>query len=174
MRGKSGIINKGDTRQVSVIFRPSDQGHYADTVNLVFNSFDKDELFVISRKIEATVGSRRDHEQLKAKAPYSRRKVHKFNPVGNIVPSLRPPGWTKTKWAEKLPRFDPPQKLIQTAFGPDATKRPLAKVKPLMPLVFDEKTYAAWFQVLLWVDEEHTKYVCCLKCSLLYLYVLEE
>ncbi|KAF9527429.1 RNA helicase [Crepidotus variabilis] len=157
MRGKSKVVQQGATRKLSVVFHPSNEGHYEDTLNLVFYHPEKEETFIIARTIEATVGSREDYEQLQAKSPYKRRKALKFHPVGSIVPSLRPPNWTATQWAEKLPKFDPPSRLIKEAFGPDNTRRPLAKVKAFMPQVLNEKTYAAWFQVLIFVDEEHTR-----------------
>ncbi|KAF8970450.1 P-loop containing nucleoside triphosphate hydrolase protein [Flammula alnicola] len=157
LRGKSRVVQKEMTRQVSIILHPAFAGHYEDTLELVFFNMEQKSAFVITRRVEATVGSREDHELLKPKAPYSRRKILKFNPVGPIVPSSRPPVWTKTAWVQKLPLFNPPRRLIEAAYGPGAnTQQALSKVKRFMP-VFDEKTYGAWFQVLLYIEEERVK-----------------
>ncbi|KIM42180.1 hypothetical protein M413DRAFT_70670 [Hebeloma cylindrosporum] len=146
LRGKSKMIQKGTTRQVSVVLHPSDQGRYEDMLELVFWHSEKRTTFVITRTVEATIGSREDHELLKPKAPYQRRKFVKFRPVGEIVPSLRPPAWTRATWVDKLPSFNPPGKLIDAAYGPRSlqTKQALANVKKFMPDVFNEKSYGAW------------------------------
>jgi len=155
------MIQKGMTRQVSVVLHPSYPGRYEDMLELVFWHIEKCVTFVITRTVEATIGSREDHELLKAKAPYQRRKFVKFDPVGQIVPSLRPPSWTKSGWVDKLPMFRPPPRLIDAAYGPRSlqTNRALANVKSFMPNVFNEKTYGTWFQTLLYIEEERVKSV---------------
>ena len=155
------MIQKGMTRQVSVVLHPSDQGRYEDMLELVFWHSEKRTTFVITRTVEATIGSREDHELLKPKAPYQRRKFVKFRPVGEIVPSLRPPAWTKAAWVDKLPIFNPPARLIDAAYGPRSlqTKQALANVKKFMPNIFDAKNYGTWFQNLLYVEEERVKSV---------------
>ncbi|KDR68378.1 hypothetical protein GALMADRAFT_257029 [Galerina marginata CBS 339.88] len=157
LRGKARVVQKGSTRYVSIVFHPSFAGYFEDILELAFFDLEKRISFIIIRTVEATVGSREDHEQLKAKAPYTRRKSTKFNPSGTIVRSLRPPTWTKTAWVEKLKTFDPPRALIDAAYGPGSTKRAASSVKRFMPQVFNEKTYGAWFQVLLYLEEERVK-----------------
>jgi helicase MOV-10 len=149
------------TRQISILLHPSDPGRYEDILELVFWHIEKGVTFVITRTVEATIGSREDHELLKAKAPYQRRKFVKFDPVGEIVPSLRPPAWSRPRWVERLPMFKPPPRLIDAAYGPRSAQpnRALANVKKFMPNVFNEKTYGAWFQTLLYIEEERVKSV---------------
>jgi len=138
------------------VFHPSYEGHYQDLLELCFFDQGRNTAFVISRVVEATVGSREDHEQLKAKEPYTRRKFTKFNPEGNIIPSLRPPSWTKTIWVDRLPIFTPPPALLHAAYG-DGGNNPLPRVKRFMPPTFNEKTYAWFFQNLLYLEEERVK-----------------
>ncbi|CAA7270266.1 unnamed protein product [Cyclocybe aegerita] len=157
LRGKSRVIQKGVTRQLSIIFHPAYEGHYKDFLELVFYDAEKDKAFAIARTVEATVGSREDHDQLQPKAPYTRRKFKKFDPTGTIVPSLRPPTWTKTLWKDKLPFFDPPARLIDAAYGPGSGNNPLPMIKRFMPSTFNVNTYGNWFQVLLYLEEERVK-----------------
>ena len=159
LRGKSKLIQKGMTRQVSVVLHPSDQGRYEDMLELVFWHSEKHTTFVITRTVEATIGSREDHELLKPKAPYQRRKFVKVRPVGEIVPSLRPSAWSKTTWVDKLPNFYPPAKLIDAAYGPRSvqTQQAMANVKKLMPNAFNLQNYGTWFQNLLYIEEERVK-----------------
>ncbi|KAJ3507038.1 hypothetical protein NLJ89_g6529 [Agrocybe chaxingu] len=157
LRGKSRVIQKGVTRQLSIIFHPAYEGHYKDMLELVFYDAEKDKAFAIARTVEATVGSREDHDQLRPKAPYTRRKFKKFDPTGTIVPSLRPPTWTKTLWKDKLPFFDPPARLIDAAYGPRSGNNPLSMIKRFMPSTFNVNTYGNWFQVLLYLEEERVK-----------------
>ncbi|KAF8906751.1 RNA helicase [Gymnopilus junonius] len=157
LRGKGRVVQKNATRQVSIIFHASFAGYFQDTLELIFFDLDKRTTFPIIRTVEATVGSREDHEQLKAKEPYTRRKIIKFNPTGPIIRSLRPPTWTKTAWKEKLKAFTAPPALIEAAYGPRSQGWSLGAVKKFMPSVFNENTYGAWFQVLLYLEEERVK-----------------
>lgn len=124
----------------------------------MFFHLDKRSTFVITRTVEAIVGSVEDHEQLKPTAPYTRRKVTRLPPTGKIVRSLRPPIWTKTAWKDKLLPFLPPAALIDKAFNQRSSyNQTLAKIKQSMPPVFNEKTYGAWFQVPLYLEEHQVK-----------------
>ncbi|KAF9486245.1 RNA helicase [Pholiota conissans] len=156
LRGRgSPVIQKGMTRDVSVVMHPSDAGRFEDTLELVFFDIDLRQTFIITRAIEATVGSREDHELLRPKAPYARRKIVKFNPVGSVVPSSRPPAWTKTVWVDRLLGYDIPKSLLSALSIPG--KGISSAVKRFMPTVFNEKTYGSWFQVLLHIEEERVK-----------------
>ncbi|KAF8156830.1 RNA helicase [Crassisporium funariophilum] len=159
LRGRSKVVQKGSSRILSIIFHPSYAGLYEDTLELGFYDLDRRRTFVITRTVAATVGSREDHEQLKAKTPYTRREpTAPFCPTGKIVPSLRPPVWTKTAWAEWLPPYTPPPRLIEAVFGPGVhPKSALQNVKRWMPAAFNERTYGSWFQILLFLEEERVK-----------------
>ncbi|KAF9566555.1 RNA helicase [Agrocybe pediades] len=161
VRGKGRVIQKGATRKISLIFQPSYAGHFEATLELVFYDIDQSRTFVIIRTVEATVGSKEDHEELKPKAPYIRRKnVVKFKFTAPVVPSNRPPAWTKTVWVDRLLGYDPPARLIDVAYGPRSLgsgNQVLANVKRFMPATFNEKTYGQWFQVLLHLEEQQIK-----------------
>lgn len=159
MRGSKGrVIQKGATRQIAIVFHPSYAGHFQDTLALVFFNLEKRSTFVITRSLEAIVGSAEDHEQLKAKAPYTRRKVTRLNPIGKIVRSLRPPTWTKATWKDKLLQFYPPASLVDKAFNQrGSSNQILARIKQSMPSVFNEKTYGEWFQIPLYLEEHQVK-----------------
>lgn len=143
------------TRQVFVTMHGSFPGHFKDTLELVFFNIDDSSKFIITRKVEGTVGSKDDHDLLRATAPYQRRKTAKFSPVGPIVPSNRPPAWTKTRWVQTLPPFHPPRRLILAAATPN--KGALLAVKRFMPAQFNINTYGSWFQVLLHLEEDRMK-----------------
>lgn len=140
-----------------IVMHPSFPGYFEDTLELVFYNIDEKSKFVITRKVEATIGSQEDHTLLGAKAPYERQQTVKFNPTGPIVPSVQSPIWTNTPWALKLPLFKPPADLVEAASTPKG--RALNAVKQFMPAQFDKNTYGAWFQILLYVEEEKMKSV---------------
>ena len=156
LQGKSRVIQKGKTRQVGIIMNPSFPGYFEDTLELLFQTVDRASKFVITRKVEGTVGSKEDHDLLGAKAPYQRQKVVKFDPKGPIVASTRPPVWTKTTWAQKLDMFFPPRDLIQAATRV-IPRHALAAVRKLMPDRFDINTYSNWLQKCLFLEEERMK-----------------
>lgn len=135
---------------------PSFPGCFEDTLELLFQSIDQSSKFVITRSVEGTVGSKEDHDLLRAKAPYHRQKVVKFDPMGPIVAGARPPVWTKTTWAQKLDMFFPSPDLVEAA-ALEKPKHALAAVKKLMPARFDINTYSDWFQKCLHLEEERMK-----------------
>jgi len=143
------------------VFHPSFAGKYEDTLELVFWHVTLRHTFVIARKVTATVGDRDDYEQLQPSAPYTGPKeVEHFRPDGSrIVPSLRPPTWTKTSWLEKLPEYKIPANVIEAAFNPQVKSGNAVrnKVKELMPAALNLTTYATWWQVLLYLEEEQMR-----------------
>lgn len=155
LQGRSRSLTPGKVRKVLVVVHPSFPGYFQDTLELVFKY--ESSTFVITRKVECTIGSKEDHDLLRAKAPYQRRRALKFNPSGPIVPSSSPPSRTNTPWLRKLPMFTPPVDIVEAV----STRKgdALAAIKQLMPLQFDIQTYSAWFQVLLYVEEEKMKSV---------------
>ncbi|RXW19457.1 hypothetical protein EST38_g6387 [Candolleomyces aberdarensis] len=168
LKGKANVIRPGTagkaTRTVLVAFHPpSDPGQYEDTLELVFWHVELKRSFVITRRVKAAVGDRDDHEQIRARAAYTgpRRVKRLQNERLKIVRSLRLPTWTPTPWKEKLPGYDIPARVIEAAFGrvEGARNKTNAKanVKRLMPGVFNVDTYGAWWQVLLYVEEEQVK-----------------
>lgn len=152
-------IKPGRSRTLRVIFHPSYPGRYEDTLELVFWDPIERVHFVIHRRLLATVGDRNDHEQLKASAPYTRRKRIPLRIDGPIRRSLRPPTWTKTKWVGALPKFDMPRQITDTLYkrGAKSRKDTLALVRQIMPPDFTSKTYGSHFQVLLYLEEEQMK-----------------
>ena len=164
LQGSSKNIRPGWTRTVLVLFHPSYVGHYEDTLELVFWHHDLKRRFLITRQVKAVVGDRTDHEQIRPSAPYTGpRRVPRFNiEQARIVESNRPPTWTPTVWKERLPEYKVPQRIIDAAFGPEILGRrnanaARANVKGLMPAVLSADTYATWWQVLLYVEEEQLK-----------------
>lgn len=139
-----------------IVFHPSFAGRFEDNLELVFFEMKTKTRFVITRPIVATVGSKSDHEQLKPKTPYVRRPSTRKMFEGPVIRSLRPPVWTPAKWIGHLPEFKEPVDLIKAAFdsrGRDSFKM----VKKFMPVSFNVNTYGAYFQVMLYLEEEQTK-----------------
>lgn len=151
-------------RTVSVVFHPSYAGQYEDTLELVFWHCDLKRKFIITRQVKAIVGDREDHDQIRPSAPYTGpRDVPRFtaDPT-KVVRSLRPLAWSETIWTERLPEYEIPEKVIQAAFAPELVRKPnanmaKANVQRLMPSAFNVTTYATWWQVLLWVEEEQVR-----------------
>jgi helicase MOV-10 len=79
-----------------------------------------------------------------------------MNLTGKIVPSSRPPQWTKTHWVEKLPKYDVPLYVIEAAFGKKAGNA-VQNIRRLMPQVFNVQSYGDWFLHLLYVEEEQMR-----------------
>ena len=140
---------------------PSYAGHYEDTLELVFFHLESRRTFVITRRICGTVGSREDHEQLKPTEPYARKKLTLFRPDGDVIPSIRPPVWTRIKWAQGLPKYPVPKPLIAAAFGPHSNNPNAARVavKRFMPPAFNPVTYGSTLQVLVYLEEEQSRHV---------------
>ncbi|TFK41414.1 P-loop containing nucleoside triphosphate hydrolase protein [Crucibulum laeve] len=159
LKGKSKLIHNGQSRFISIVYHPADAGRYEDTLELVFVNPQPRRTFIITRRILATVGSREDHEQLRARAPYVERKTIRTNVDGEIIPSLRPPTWTATIWAEWLPHYKAPDHLITAAFGPNVRnhKTAIKGIRRCMPATFDVNTHGKWFQTLLHVEEEQMR-----------------
>ncbi|KAJ7669415.1 RNA helicase [Mycena polygramma] len=152
LAGKSRWINPHAARTLSVQFHPSFDGEYKDVLELLFLDTSTRDRFLITRKLCAVVGSKDDHQQLKPKAPYARRKPAPFQFDGPIIRSLRPPNWGPTKWTSRLLEYKSPDALIQVAFGPHSgtnTKTILQTVKQFLPDAFTSNTYAQFFQVML-------------------------
>ncbi|KAJ2936839.1 hypothetical protein H1R20_g242, partial [Candolleomyces eurysporus] len=167
LKGRSNIIPPGTgakaTRTIFIAFHPGFPGQYEDTLELGFWHFGLKRSFVITRRVKAVVGDRDDHEQIRAREAYTGpRRVERLQSERlKIVRSLRPPTWTPTLWKEKLPGYDIPARVIEAAFGRIEVARrktnAKANVKSLMPGVFNVDTYGAWWQVLLYVEEEQVK-----------------
>ncbi|KAJ3556290.1 hypothetical protein NM688_g2107 [Phlebia brevispora] len=147
--GKSRRISPGASKTVAVTFHPSYEGQHEDTLELVFHHLQLQEQFVITRRIQAIVGSEELHERLKAKGPYVRPKFSPYEQPRKIVRVHRPPTWSYTKWAVKLPEFKAPGDLVNAAFGP----KPSATVRPFIP-PFNIDNYGRFWQALLWIEEE--------------------
>lgn len=158
LKGKSKLIRPNSPRTVRVRFAASDVGRYEDTLELLFSDPHTRGVFLITRKLFATVGDPELHDRLGPEAPYTRNTGPTMNLTGKIMPSTRPPEWTKTKWTEKLPKYEVPAYVIEAAFGKGAGN-PVQNVRRLMPQTLNLQSYGDWFQYLLYVEEEQMRYV---------------
>jgi helicase MOV-10 len=147
-------MTPGRSQRVMVYFHPSYEGRYTDTLLLFFHVLRSKQRFAITRRINAIVGSHQDHETLKPKGPFVKRK---FTPMthGSIVRSSRPPVWTKTKWRVRMPAFDLPQDLRHLS-DLDGRKRKnlVALAKGHLPPQLNRNTHEKHFRVLLYAEEE--------------------
>lgn len=150
------MLNSVQGRSIKITFRPSFEGRYEDTLELTFHDVSRSQQFSITRQIRAIVGSRDDQEDLKPKAPYTRRRYVPLPLEGRIISPLRPPTWTETKWVTSLPEYKAPKALIQAAYGPDGRR---VVTQRFMPSVFNEETYGRSFQNVLWIEEEQRRLV---------------
>ncbi|KAK0204282.1 P-loop containing nucleoside triphosphate hydrolase protein [Desarmillaria ectypa] len=152
----SKFIRSARPHKVLITLHPSYAGRFEDTLELEFFDISQRRRFVIQRTVCATVGDLADHEQLAAKAPYVPRKRRNIELDGPVKRSLRPPTWTRTKWASKFPQFNIPQDLVKTLYTPEGyLKRSASQdVKRFMPPSFTTATYAKHFQTLVYLEEE--------------------
>ena len=154
MLGQNKKIKPGTAKIVAVVFHPSYEGRYEDTLELTFHDISKREQFVITRRVLAVVGSAEDYDRLKPKAPYTRPKVSPHERVREVVRVSRPPTWSHTRWRVSLPEFKIPEDLVKAAFGP----KPSAAIRPFVPR-FDLDNYGRFWQVVLWIEEEKMRHV---------------
>jgi helicase MOV-10 len=150
-----------------ITFHPAFEGRYEDTLELYFHDVRLRTQFAITRRICATVGRKEDHELLKPKSPYTKKKSKPLKLEGAVFSYLRPPTWTGTKWRVSLPAFDPPKALIKTAFGPNGDH--LVRRK-FMPATFDTQTYGKHFQVMVHIEDEQKR---CVSLAPLSMYPLQ-
>ncbi|KAK0496609.1 P-loop containing nucleoside triphosphate hydrolase protein [Armillaria luteobubalina] len=150
----SRCIRYSRPHKVTITFHPSYAGRFEDTLELVFFDISHSRRFVIQRKVCATVGDLTDHEHLAPKAPYSQRKRRNIKLDGPVIDSLRPPTWTPTKWALKLPEYKIPRK-VEALYTPEGYLKwsALQDVNKCMPSSFTTATYAQHFQTLVWLEE---------------------
>ncbi|KAH8829468.1 P-loop containing nucleoside triphosphate hydrolase protein [Flagelloscypha sp. PMI_526] len=166
LQGSSRWIKPRRPLHLQLMFSAPDDGHgrIEDHLEMVFYELSSRKKFVITRKIEATIGSVQDHLDLQPTAPYERRPLPLRIPIkGPIVRSMRPPAWTRTHWKDKLPQFTAPKELISSIYSnnPDLRLRQLNKaldaVKTWIPAELSHATYRDYFKVLLWIEEEQNR-----------------
>jgi hypothetical protein len=148
-------IEDHEPNVVEASFKPPYEGRFQATLELIFADVINDDLFVLTRKLVAIVGSREDHERIKAKGPHVKRK---FTPLPQnifIIRSIRPPVWTATLWKIKLPPFIPPQNVIDVVFRPHATDNDGKRFLPSLSV----QSYGKFFSVLIYIEAEHRKSV---------------
>ena len=139
---------------ISVKFIPIYAGHHEDTLELTFLNLDSRQRFTIIRALSATVGSERDQEELKPKAPYAKRKFVPLHLDGPVISPLRPPTWSETKWKVALPHYNLPKGLIRAAYGKNGHNNVSHN---FMPAVLEQKTHGQHFQNLVWLEEEERR-----------------
>ena len=93
--------------------------------------------FVITRRVYGIAGSREDQEILKPRGPY-RKKYRRLNIGGPVIRGPRT--GSGFEWINKLPRYDPPEDLINAAFQ-KSTAAALGAVKRLMPAKLNMETH---------------------------------
>ncbi|KAJ3553464.1 hypothetical protein NP233_g12636 [Leucocoprinus birnbaumii] len=157
LKGRSKLMfPNSKPRTVRIRFAASDVGRYENTLELVFVELTPRNVFLITRKVFATVGDPELHDHIRPEEPYTRDRGPAINLTGRILPGSRPPQWTKTHWAEKLPKYDVPPYVIEAAFGKNAGNA-VQNVRRLMPQTLNIQTYGEWFQYLLYVEEEQMR-----------------
>jgi len=127
-----GNITVRKPRSIVVVFAPSYDGCYEDTLEMLF-AHSNGTQFVITRRVHGIAGSREDQEVLKPRGPYKKKKYMPLNIDGPVILSSRPPTWSGIRWINILPKFDPPKALIDAAFQPSPAAA-LKAVKRLMPV----------------------------------------
>ncbi|EKM76476.1 hypothetical protein AGABI1DRAFT_131302 [Agaricus bisporus var. burnettii JB137-S8] len=156
LKGKSHLVRPNVPRTVRIRFVASDVGRYEGTLELLFVHSHPKNVFLITRKLFATIGDPELHDRLGPEAPYTRNKGPTMDLTGRIIPSTRPPEWTKTRWREKLPKYEIPAYVIDAAFGKQSGNA-VQNIRRLMPREFNVQTYGDWFLYILYVEEEQMR-----------------
>jgi helicase MOV-10 len=155
--GPAKWINWRKPRQLIVVFHPSYEGRYEDTVELCFHDVAKKKQFTIVRHLQATVGSTEDFMLLRPIAPYVKKKITPRAPEKEVIPP--PAAWTETNWAVRLPQYPIPAELVAAAFQTNPRKARQEVRSRFLPGALQFSTYAKWFHVLLFIEEEKTRYL---------------
>jgi helicase MOV-10 len=132
-------------------------GRSSDTLQFVFVNDVSEQKFIITRELRIIVGSKTDHETLKAKAPYQPlKKGVQHGPVREVVEGIKPSGFFSIPYRIRLPHADMPKDLAADLGDSTLQTRDLMQqVKDkYLPPAFDRKTYGAFFKTLLWVEEK--------------------
>ncbi|THV07178.1 P-loop containing nucleoside triphosphate hydrolase protein [Dendrothele bispora CBS 962.96] len=153
-------VNPGRPRVLVVTFHPSYAGRYEDVIELVFWDRKLRQRFVIHRRVSAIVGDKEDHDLLKPKSPYVRRRRRTPLQIdGPVKKSLRPTAWTKTEWKTRLDKYDVPTQVTDVLYkrGIHSRREALERVKGLIPSYFTVSSYGKRFQLMLYLEEEQMK-----------------
>lgn len=133
------------------------QGRHSDRLELYFKVTDTDEKFVITRPIEATVGSDEDHKLLKATSQHSPFKKKKKFETADYEDGVRPPALAEIKWVNSLGPFTIPANLVEAAFkGNQSSRMTAGNLKKRFPELshLSPGGYAQNVQYMIWIEEE--------------------
>ena len=152
-------------------------GRYEDRIEFTFEEVRHSitEQFVITRPLQVIVGSRADHETLRARAPYAYKSQQRYEDgrsvrtetdagviPGNVqvVPGIPPPSVEAVKYTMPLPRAEIPLKLLEILAGFNAgvsLRHQIQASRAFLPGVLTTVTYVRHFKYLLWVEEHRTE-----------------
>jgi helicase MOV-10 len=132
-------------------------GRSNDILRFVFVNNVSKEKFIITRELRINVGSKADHESLKASVPYQplKRGV-RHAPMKEVVEGIKPSNFFSIPYRTILPRAEMPKDLASDLGDSTLQTRDLIqRVKDkYLPPAFDRKTYGAFFKTLLWAEEK--------------------
>ena len=149
--------------QVNIEFDSrKDRGRFDDRVELIFEDVLLSKRFCITRPLKAAVGVSSDYEALRAVAPYVRPKRRRLEPIGEIVPGVPPESIVKFKWVVTLPKYESPRDLTKMLTGGSASDLVKRVRDAFLPNGFTEPSYARFFSILLWIEEERARSVVAL------------
>ena len=153
------LLRRNQSIEINITFDPkSDRGRFNDRVELIFKDLILKKRFCITRSLKAIVGVIADYEALRANAPYVRPKKKRHEPIGEIEPGEPPEAIVKFKWAVSLPQYTVPKELANI-LGDGASLDLVKRIRDtVFPNALNGNTYARFFGILLWIEEERARY----------------
>lgn len=138
------------TVTVRVLFQPTYEGRFEDTLNFVFLDHRTQSEFIISRALRGIAGSPHDYERLRNTRPYAPAPQAPREPPRVFIPLV--PIWTSTHWENRLQTYDLPQEVLAAIPSHDYEAEAEKLVAELLPS-FGIETYAKFFHTLLHIEE---------------------
>ncbi|KAF8621326.1 hypothetical protein AX15_007864 [Amanita polypyramis BW_CC] len=155
------VIVEGANRNITTItpvtmqvtFKQKYVGRYEDRIEMLFEDIQLDKRFIISKPLYAIVGSKTDHEALKAKAPYTIQPRTTREPELKVIEGVQPPSTTAVPYVGRLPLAPIPSRLLST-LSSGTTGDIITRIRrTYLPKEFNSETYGRFYKYLLWTEE---------------------
>jgi helicase MOV-10 len=158
--GGSKKIQYPNPISFTITARQRFNGRSSDILRLLFIDNNSKQKFIITRELRIIVGSKADHENLKASVPYQpvKRGVQ-HAPVKEVVEGIKPSSFFSIPYRTHLPYAEMPKDLASDLGDSTLqTQDLIQRVKNKhLPSTFNQETYGAYFghfKTLLWVEEK--------------------
>lgn len=151
-------ISHAEPLLLAIDFEQKYIGRYEDRLELVFADAKGRNKFIITRQLRAIVGSKADHEALKASTPYLPRKQTTRVAETSVTKGIPPSTAEAIPYTIRLPYAGIPKGLLKVLDGVSSPKNQLQKIKDgHFPTSLTPENHAHYFKTLLWIEEHRTE-----------------